>query len=165
MLGVVLHTYEGGQLTLDERYFPVVIATWAGTVSSDGVQQYYEWYGGMLKRAADEGVRLQSITDGLDVGRVPSGIRARFIEESNVRAEEIRDHVDFVMIVARRAFLLGFIASVLYRMRWGVRMSSFSDVGQALDRAQLRLEAAGVPRPAGFEPASYEGPAFQRAVA
>ncbi len=165
MSGVVHHTYEEGQLALDERYFPVVIATWSGTVYPDGVTQYYRWYDGMLQRAADEGVKLESITDGLDVGRVPSGIRARFIEQTNARAEEIRDHVDFVMVVAQRAFLLGFIASVLYRMRWGVRMSSFGDIRSALERAQQRMDAANLPRPTGFDPASYERPTSQQAVA
>ena len=150
---------------IDERHFPVVIATWMGEVTDSSVDVYYREFDRMMHRAAVEGVKLQFITDVLAVETVRDcDLRGRLVEQTRRREARLRDHVDYVMVVARRARVLGLLSFVLCRMQHGLRMSSFTDVGSALQRALQRLDGAGLDRPSWLDPAVYERPERQRAA-
>lgn len=142
---------------LDDRYFPVVVATWVGEVTDQGVDAYFRWVDRVLRRAAAEGVAVVPITDLRQArGQVATALRHRFVEEADRREAMTREYVDQVMVVAQGAHVLGLVAFILRRMRRGVRLSSCGDLRSALQRALQRLDLAGVTRPSWLDPASYE---------
>lgn len=157
--------FNEGELVFDERHFPVVIATWVGTVTDAGIDAYYRWHDRMLLRAAREGVAVVSITDLRGArGVVGPGLRRRFVEEADRREAMIREQLDSVMVVARGSFVLGLVAFILCSIRPWIRLSSFDGLPCALQRALQRLDLAGVARPSWLEPAGYECPMPRRAA-
>jgi len=158
------HGDAGGAVTLDARWFPVVIATWSGTTDVGHVDTYNAWLDAQVARARRERTRIALINDGLDSVRPSAAVRQRFVASSRTRAVEQRDCVVSSFVVVRGAFLLGVIASVLSMLGIGVRLSTVADTRVALERSLARLDALGVPRPAGLDPASYVRPTLDAAA-
>jgi hypothetical protein len=155
-----LEHHEGptGVVALDDRWFPVVIATWWGEIVSEHVEAHYAWYDRELARAASEGSKLVAVNDILELQRVAGAIRRRFAEETDAREDELRENVVGIFVVARRALWLGMAAAVVSMVGGGLRISSFGDMPSALERALVKLDHASVPRPAGLDPATYVRP-------
>jgi hypothetical protein len=151
------HVEPTGAVTLDDRWFPVVIGTWWGELGPC-IDAYYAWYDRQLARARAEGTTLVLVIDGLEVQRPTGEVRKRFVAESDARAEVNRERVAGMFVVVRGAFLLGALASVVTLVRGGLRLSSASDVATALERGLAKLDHAGVPRPPGLDPRAYVRP-------
>jgi hypothetical protein len=147
-----------GGLILDDRWFPVVIGTWWGELSPELIVSYFGWYDGQLARARSEGTKISLITDGLDVQRPSGEARKSLAIESQVREAANRELVVSTYVVVHGALLLGVLASVMSVFRGGLRISSTSDMVTALERTLARFDQAGLPRPAGLDPATYVRP-------
>jgi hypothetical protein len=152
------HADATGVVALDDRWFPVVIGTWLGDIDHRKIDAYYAWYDRQLARAEAEGTKVVVMVDSVEATPVPTEIRRRFIHETNVRAEVRQRCVASVLVVVRGAFLMGIVASVVTMVRGGVRLSTFADMPSALERALVKLDALGVPRPAGLDPKTYVRP-------
>lgn len=151
------HVEPTGAMTLDDRWFPIVICTWWGDVGPC-IDAYYVWYDRQLARARVEGTKLVLIIDGLEVQRPSGDVRRRFIAESDARQAVNRERAAAMFVVVRGAFLLGAVASVVSLVRGGLRLSSAGDVPTALARGLVKLEHAGLPRPPGLDPKAYQRP-------
>lgn len=151
------HVDATGVVALDDRWFPIVIGTWLGDIGHPGIDEYYAWYDRQLARAELEGVKLVLMVDALEATPVSTELRRRFIHETNVRDAVRRRCVGSVFVVVRGPFLLGIVASVVSLVR-GLRLSTVGDMPSALERALVKLDGAGVPRPAGLDPKTYARP-------
>jgi hypothetical protein len=156
--GLERHDDQGGAVVVDDRFYPVLIGTWLGTMSPAIIDHYYAWYDRQLARAAAEGIELVLVSDALDVHRPTGETRARLVRETDAREAVIRERVVGLFVVVRGALLLGMVASIVQRVRGGLRMSTFRDMPTALERALLKLDHRGVPRPAGLDPRRYTRP-------
>lgn len=151
------HVDREGSVTMDDRWFPVVIGTWWGDIAPC-IDAYYAWYDRQLSRAHAEGVKLLLVIDALDVTRPTSAVRKRFVTESDARAAVNRERVAGMFVVVHGAFLMGVLASVVTLVRGGLRLSSAGDVPTALARGLMKLDLAGVPRPPGLDAKAYQRP-------
>lgn len=158
VLAIERHEDPEGTLVLDDRYYPVVIGTWWGRVGHASIDAYYAWYDRQLARAGAEGIKLVVVVDALDVAPTSAEIRRRFVHETDVRAEARRRSVASVLVVVRGAFLLGMIAAIVSLVRGGLRLSTFGEMGPALEQALAKLDAQGVPWPASLDPRAYVRP-------
>lgn len=151
------HVDREGALTMDDRWFPVVIGTWWGDIAPC-IDAYFAWYDRQLSRAQAEGVKLVLVVDALDIRRPTSAARKRLVTESDARAAVNQARVAGMFVVLHGAFLMGVLASVVTLVRGGLRLSSVSDVPTALGRALVKLDLAGVPRPPGLDATAYQRP-------
>ncbi|MCA9652072.1 MAG: hypothetical protein KC501_19300 [Myxococcales bacterium] len=156
--GVIRHTVGGGELVLDERFFPVVITTWFGEIRSATIEYCYRWLDQMLARARDEGSKLVVVVDVLEVLRPSAVLREGFVHETNARADALERSHACTIVAARGPVMLGSISAVVWMLRGGIRVTTARDVPQALERGLRRLDALGMPRPPGLEPRRYERP-------
>lgn len=147
-----------GSLALDDRWFPVVIGTWWGEIDAAAMDAYFAWYDRQLTRARREGVKLALVIDALGVARPSGATRRRFVAESDAREAANRELVASMFVVTKGAFVLGTLAAVASLVRGTLRLSSANDMTTALERSLARLDHAGVPRPAGLDPAAYVSP-------
>jgi uncharacterized protein YjeT (DUF2065 family) len=146
-----------GAVTMDDRWFPVVIGTWWGDMAPC-IDAYFGWYDRQLSRAQAEGVKLVLVVDGLDVTRPTSAVRKRFVAESEARAAVNQARVVGMFVVVHGAFLMGVLASVVTLVRGGLRLSSAGDMPTALARGLVKLDLAGVARPPGLDAMAYQRP-------
>ena len=151
------HVEPTGVVALDDRWFPIVIGTWLGDIDHSSIDAYYAWYDRQLARAELERTKLVLMVDALEATPVSTELRRRFVHETKLREEVRRRCVGSVFVVVRGPFLLGIVASVVSLVR-GLRLSTFGDMPSALERALVKLDGAGVPRPAGLDPKAYVRP-------
>lgn len=153
-----LYQDEMGRLTLDDRWFPVVIGTWWGEIGPRTMDTYFGWYDRQLARAHSEGTKIALVIDALGVKGLNGEMRRRFVSESDAREAMNREHVTSMHVVLRSALLRAMLASVATLVRSALRVSSSPDLASALERALAKLDGAGVARPAGLDPRSYTPP-------
>lgn len=158
-----LHEDREGAVFVDDRHHPVIIGTWQHGMSAELIERYYAWYDRQLDRAAAEGKPIVLVFDALDVRRPTGEMRTRLVHETDAREARIRKNVAGIFVAARGALLLGMVASVIQRVRGGLKMSTVGDMHTALERALLKLDHAGVSRPIGLDPRAYERPRWSPA--
>lgn len=145
-------------VTMDDRWFPVLISTWWGETQVTQVDAYYAWMDRQVARAQAEGSKLVLVADARGVTRSSSVSRRHSAQQTDAREETLRERVLGTCVVVRGAFLLGIIAAFVGVLRRGVRVSSFGEPAAALERALVKLDQAGIPRPPGLDPHAYERP-------
>ena len=152
------HLGAVGSVVMDDRWFPVAIATYWGEVEPALLDTYYAWFDRQLARAREEGTRIALVFDARGVTRTTAAIRRRLVHETDVREALVRERVVGMFVVVRGALLLGMVAAIVTLVRGGLRLSTVGEPAAALERALARLEGAGVARPAGLDPRSYAPP-------
>jgi hypothetical protein len=150
-------------LHLDARWFPVLVATWFGRTTVGAVERYAAWLDRMGVRAEAEGTRLVILGDTTRLEDRP-GPDVRTAMAATIEGLQARHPGRFLggsTIVAQpvmRAVLL----MVLALTRRALDIKPVKDFEQALERTFALLDEAGIPRPAGLDAASYQGPARPR---
>ena len=153
----------GRSLTLDERYFPLLISTWIGEPTLEMVDRYFAWNTVALIRARTEGMMAAVVIDALDAGLPDSSV----LQVVAARSLDIEDDAERYSIgqgyVALRSKL---VRGALTAIRWvnpNVGIHPMKSMEAALAAALRELRERGHPMPVRV-PEVYERPRAQTVV-
>lgn len=147
-------------LHLDARAFPVLVVTWFGSPSAEAVERYTAWLERMGARAEAEGTKLVIVGDTTRLDERP-GPDVRTVMAAAIDRLQHRHPGTFLggsMIVAQPV-MRAVLFMVLALTRRKLDMQPVKDLEHAFTRSFGLLEAAGIGRPAGLDPASFRSPA------
>jgi hypothetical protein len=155
---MALETERDGDssLTLDDRYFPILITRWAGKPTLALAQAYFRWHDTMLDRAEFYETKVVHVTDA-NAAKQPEAPVRKFIADSSAA----RGHVATLALASYVTLKSKLVRGVLTVIGWVMGESSAkpimtASIEQALERALTDLDAANIERPRGLEPNAYE---------
>lgn len=165
MEGVQHHTSGETSLTLDSRYFPIVVGTWVGAMTTQTVRTGTAWVDRMAERARREDVAFVLISDTTRLTEKP---RVELRNEFAACIDRINEHDPGrflrLVVVVRHRMMRAFLAMLLWMLKRKFRISTTGTIDDALTTARALLEAAGVPHPEGLDPSTYRCPAPRDSV-
>ncbi len=156
------HIFSEGELVLDTRRFPVVIATVFGTIDIEGVRVYSDWLDTVCERARVEHTRVITIVDTLGLRWIANEPRQYGVSRTRIREQRMPQRRLATLAVVDSPIVRGMIASAVWMLRRRFRLQQFKTINEALLRAQVLLEGASIEPPAGLGVPPYESPARPR---
>lgn len=153
----------GVGLHMEARWFPVLVATWFGTVSVRAVEHYVAWLERMGARAEVEGTRLVILGDITRLEQRP-GPDVRAAMAAAIDGLVTRHPKRFLggSTIVGQPIMRAVLLMVLALTRRSLDMRPVKDLGEGIARSFALLEAAGIPRPPGLDAATYRTPARPR---
>ena len=146
-------------LVLDDRHFPVVIATWLGKSSIDAAQALGDWLRRVATRAATEDVGFVLVYDSTQLEPKPSAkLRAFMAHDLDALDESSCGRFLGVLVRAEDKLLRSKVAMLTWLLTRRVRITTMNSMESALVQAKLVLESAGFAPPTHLEPSRYECP-------
>jgi hypothetical protein len=159
-------TGDGSIVFLEDRFFPLVIATWVGPASESTAQAFFEWHHKQHARGAAEGRRFYSISDATLSGRPSPEVRRLFAEDVKMRSEEAEkagktpEELELSSVVITNRLLRGALTAIGWVAPSMKNLHSAATVQESLTHMLERMAEDGVARPEGLELDGYESPAF-----
>ncbi|MEM9459289.1 MAG: hypothetical protein AAGF11_34235 [Myxococcota bacterium] len=150
----------GTSLVLDDRHFPVLIATWLGKASIEAAQALGDWVRRMAARAVQQDVGFVLVYDSTQLEAKPSAkLRAFMARDLDaLDASACGDRFLGVLVRAEDKLLRSKVAMLTWLLTRRVRITTMNSMESALLQAKLMLESAGYVPPAQLEPSRYERP-------
>jgi hypothetical protein len=143
-------------LTLDSRYFPVLITRWSGKPTPTLAEAYFRWHDAMLYRAEFEETRVVHVTDANEAKQPDAPVR-KFIADSSAARAGVA-HVALNSYVILESKLIRGVLTVIGWVMGDAKSNQIMtpNLEQALDQALTDLDKAKIDRPRGLEPTAYE---------
>ena len=141
----VVETDEG-TLRIDTRYFPVLIATWIGTISIELVDAYFDIRNPLTHRADAIGAKVVVITDCTRMA-VPAVVRTYIAKRSAATDRRYTSMLGYVVVVSN-PLVRGMIIAILWvRGDLGVILEQTSTLEAAYHETRRLYQEAGEPPP------------------
>jgi hypothetical protein len=144
---------------VEDKFFPVIIATWEGTADVGNCMAFAAWHERQVDRASREGARLISISDSAHAQRPPPTVRKFFAEWMARLESEPDDPTLAIIVVVTNALMRGALTAIGWVRPEVSEMVVVPDIGSAISNALALLASANYPAPAGLDPATYRSPA------
>lgn len=144
---------------LDARHFPVLMVTWFGKANPELVEYYGDWLERMGARAAVAATQLVVLGDTTALEERPGPEVRRAMARAMDRMQaRFPGRVAGVTTVISSPVMRAVITMVLAITRHKLDVKPVKDLSEGFARTLALLEVAGIPRPAGFDEASYQRP-------
>ncbi len=144
---------------LSARHFPVLVATWFGRPNPEIVAYYADWLERLGDRAAVANTRIVVLGDTTGLEERPGPEVRRAMANALDRLEARHpDRVAGVTTVISSPFMRAVVSMVLAITRSRLDIRPVKDIAQGFERTIALLDAAGLPRPPGFDLAAYRRP-------
>lgn len=145
-------------MIIDDRYLPLVISVWRGQANMETAQ----WHGGQHTEVVQElvgrGQKFVLINDASDAERPPPAVRKYFAEYAEAGSDEEEALGLATIVVLSSPVMRGALTAVGWVSERAARIDTAATMRAALERGLKALDAAGVPRPEGLDPANYTPP-------
>lgn len=146
-----------GSIVLDDRYEPIVIATWYDAPEQHAIRRFFEWNLGVIERARRTGGYVL-ISDANNASR-PAGLERKLIAELTDAMPA--DAVELAIgnyVVVDNALIRGAMAAMQWLSRTPWTAVNVATHREALERAMQDLARAEMRPPAGLDPEHYRPP-------
>lgn len=143
-----------GHIVCDARHWPVVIATWVGNADLDSVRKFFDWNHEVIDKARGEKGYV-IITDADRASRPPPDVRRLVAQLTDAMPADSTALNVGNYIVITSALVRGALTAMQWisRDRWAtVQVASMAE---AISRAFLDLDQAGIRRPTTLDPNAY----------
>lgn len=154
-----------GAISLDETYFPVLIATWSGRANETTVRAFYDWSARVMRRARQEGARVVQISDAGQAERPDPVVRKLLAQLADAQSEEHEGVTIATIVVLESAVLRGAMTAIGWLTRRSLDVVSVADMPTAIRRARELLTKAGQIPPSHLDPGAYRRPSARPASA
>ena len=143
-------------LTLDDRFFPILITRWSGKPTLALAETYFRWHDLMLDRAAFEETKVVHVTDANGAKQPEASVR-KFLADSAAARSNVAD-------LALRSYVTlesKLVRGVLTVIGWVMGEAKSKPVmtaslEEALTQALGDLDASKIARPRGLDPQAYQ---------
>lgn len=147
-----------GAVALDDRHYPVVLATWEGPASATTLGAFFDWNDDVLRRAIAEKRHFSLITDAARAARPDAAARA-IIAERTQRMQRERAAADPYRIVGpvvlEDPLVRGALTAVGWIMGTSLETEYAASCEEAIALVRGRFAAKGAAWPASLDPARY----------
>lgn len=144
---------------MDDRLWPIVIATWFGRPSENLVEQYFGMHERCLRRAREERTKVVIVTDTFATERPSPVARKRIVELTQTFAADGKAYVLEAYIIIENPVIRGVVTALAWVYPQMSETHHVASLGVALERARLSLLEAGVAPPADLVSSAYGRPA------
>ena len=157
------HSSGNASVIIDDRYLPVLISVWIGQADMENARWYNAENRRVMQELVDRGQPYVMISDAAAAERPTPAVRKYFAElaDDNVEGSEVLSLANYVVITS--AVMRGALTAIGWISERAARINSVGSLQEAIERALMDLDAAGVPRPDGLDPVSYRPPSLPRA--
>ena len=148
----------GSSVALDDRTYPVVIATWIGVADAVTLRAFFDWNNEIVARATRERRVFSMITDATRAGRPDAAARSLIAE---LTEQMQRDHKDADAyrvagpVVVDNPLVRGALTAVGWIMRSGLETQYSESCAAAIAYVQKRFADRGASWPEGLTPTGY----------
>ena len=143
-----------GHITCDARHWPIVIATWVGDADIESVREFFRWNGEVIERARAEGGYLM-ITDADRASRPAPDVRRVVAQLTNDMPEDAKSLSHGNYLVLSSALVRGAITAMQWMSREKWTTVQVGSIPEAISRAFVDLDKAGLRRPVSLDPNQY----------
>ncbi len=157
-----VHRFEdaAGSLVFDERYYPVLVATWQGSATAGAIEHYFLHNDRNLRIAIASGQHFAMINDAAKAARPDAQARA-LIAKYTQRMKDELGAADALraanFVVVTNALVRGALTAIGWIVG-GMDHEYASSVEDALERSRALLAARGVSWPEDLSPSGYALP-------
>ncbi len=158
------HNSGNATVIVDDRYLPVLISVWSGQANMETARWFKAENQTQMEAIVARGQPYVMISDASNAERPQPAVRKYFAELSDdaVEGSEALSLGNYVVIT--NAVIRGALTAIGWISERAARMTSVASMQEAIERALADLDAAGVPRPPGLDPATYRPPAPDQAA-
>lgn len=151
-------TSGAGAVALDDRHYPVVIATWEGPADAVTLGTFFDWNDDVLRRAIQDRRHFSLITDAARAERPDAAARA-IIAERTQRMQRERADADPYRIVGPvvldNPLVRGALTAVGWLMGTSLDTEYAPSCAAAIATVRDRFASKGAPWPASLDPKRY----------
>jgi len=164
MMGLVMsdvetHASAEAAIVLSAEHYPVLLITWFGDPTLATAEAYASWLERMARRARAAGDDFVIVGDTSRVrSKASPELRQNMASGLETFQQIAGDHLLGVFTVVTNGVTRTIIRMTLYLTRRKLPFTPAKTMDEALNLALARLDEAGVPRPAGLDPARYTAP-------
>jgi hypothetical protein len=144
----------------DLRHFPVQIGTFFGESTERLARAYFEWSNEVASEVIARGQKYVLVSDNTSALRPPATVRKLVSELIDAGPEGQTDALLATFVVFDSALVRGAVTAMQWLSNREWRLTTAATVHEAIERALLVLDAAGLARPPGLSPATYVAPAL-----
>ena len=102
---------HGGSLHLDATHFPVLVATWAGTITHEIMDAYFELRAPYTQRADELGLKVVVITDATRMDLPVAAVRKYIGEQAKAIDRSFASMLGYAVIVPSQ-LLRGIVTAI-----------------------------------------------------
>jgi hypothetical protein len=144
---------NGASISLDARYFPLIISVWKGTPTLELSKWFFGRRRLVLERAQSGGTKVLQISDLGELSTPPATVR-QYIGETG-KIEDAHDNFLGYVAIVPNPVIRGVVTALRWIIGGDVRPIMFtSNYDEAIKKATSMAEAAGVE----FPPIKYTPP-------
>ena len=145
-------------MIIDDRYAPVLISIWRGRSELENVKWHWAEHNAIIEEFVRRGQRFVLVSDASEAERPSPTVRKFFADSSDASPKEWADFTLANYVVFTSAVMRGTLTAISWVSERAARIKTAASVQEAIERALADLDAAGIPRPAGLDPANYRPP-------
>lgn len=149
-------------VSFDDRYAPIYVTAWMGQTSLEAAKWGLELQGGGAREQLRRGGRMIAISDATHVERPTPEVRKYFAEHAEELARTTHGVLLSSYVVTANPLVRGVITAVGWMSETARGVKGVATMREAIERALRDLENAGIPRPSGLDPLSYQLPALAK---
>ena len=147
----------GGSIVLDDRYEPIVIATWFGAPDSDAIRRFFAWNDAVIDRARLRGGYVL-ISDSNEAKR-PAPLERRLISELTLAMPEDAKVLNVGnYVVLNNPLIRGALTAMQWLSPSPWAITTVGSCADAITRSLEDLKRAKLSAPDGLDAAEYRAP-------
>lgn len=147
----------GGSIVLDDRYEPILIATWFGAPGAESIRRFFAWNDAVLARARLRGGYVL-ITDSNEAKR-PAPLERRLISELTAAMPEDATALNVGnYVVLNNPLIRGALTAMQWLSPSPWAITTVASCAEAITRSLADLEQAKLSAPSGLVAADYKAP-------
>ncbi|MEZ4340370.1 MAG: hypothetical protein R3B82_27435 [Sandaracinaceae bacterium] len=148
--------FGSATVTFDDRFVPIIVVVWEGQTTLEAAKWGMEQQQRVMSELTRRRERFILVSDASGAHRPSPEVRRFFATASEEQPVELRRHALSSYVVLSSGLMRGVMTAVGWLSEAARSVRSVATLREALERSLEDLDAAGVTRPEGLDPTSYD---------